>query len=150
VYKKCSETSKRAGAGTAVRLILRNVLVPALVFAAVLSTSGCKKEVEPAPAVTIECAIGPRPLRVGVATITLRLKDISGKPVVGAHIALEADMSHSGMSPVFGKAEEVSAGQYEGRLELEMSGDWVVLIHVTLADGQKFDRQESVPGVEAN
>jgi hypothetical protein len=87
---------------------------------------------------------------VGVATITLRLKDISGKPVVGAHIALEADMSHSGMSPVFGKAEEVSAGQYEGRLELEMSGDWVVLIHVTLADGQKFDRQESVPGVEAN
>jgi hypothetical protein len=59
-------------------------------------------------------------------------------------------MSHPGMAPVFGDAKEVAPGQYQGSLEFAMPGDWVVLIHVTLRDGRKLERQVSVPGVSTN
>ena len=149
------ESGERHGTGLvvgpALRHMLRNAIVPALACAVIsLFVSGCKKQIESVPAVTIECEISPRPVHVGPATITLRLKDAKGNPVVGARVALEADMSHAGMSPVFGEAKEVATGQYQGAVGFSMGGDWVVLMHVTLADGQKFDRQYNVPGVEAN
>ncbi len=63
---------------------------------------------------------------------------------------LEADMSHPGMAPVFDDTREVATGQYAGRLDFAMPGDWVVLIHVTLPDGRELEREVSVPGVTAN
>ena len=71
------------------------------------------------------------------------------KPVPGARIELEGDMTHPGMAPVFGKAIEGAAGDYSGRLDLPMGGDWVILMHVTLADGRKVERQIDVKGVRA-
>jgi hypothetical protein len=59
-------------------------------------------------------------------------------------------MSHPGMAPVFGEVRQVAPGQYRGSLLFAMPGDWVVLIHVTLPDGRKLERQVSVPGVPAN
>jgi hypothetical protein len=101
-------------------------------------------------AVAIEYEIRPRPLRAGPAILTVRLRDSAGNPVAGARVSLEANMSHPGMAPVFGEAREGAPGQYQGRMEFAMAGDWVVLIHVTLPDGRKIDREESVPGVAAN
>ena len=54
---------------------------------------------EPSASVAIEHEISPQPARVGPATVTLKLADAAGKPITGAHIAIEADMSHAGMSP---------------------------------------------------
>jgi len=65
-------------------------------------------------------------------------------------VGFEADMSHPGMTPVFGEAQEVAPGQYQGSLEFAMAGDWVVLIHVTLPDGRTVEREVSVPGVTTN
>jgi len=65
-------------------------------------------------------------------------------------VGFEADMSHPGMTPVFGEAQEVAPGQYQGSLEFAMAGDWVVLIHVTLRDGRTVEREVSVPGVTTN
>ena len=31
-----------------------------------------------------------------------------------------------------------------------MGGDWVVLLHIRLADGRKIERQMDVKGVESN
>ncbi len=59
-------------------------------------------------------------------------------------------MSHAGMSPVFGRAKEGKPGGYNGRLELSMAGDWIILLHVTLADGRKLERQIEVKGVRTN
>ena len=59
-------------------------------------------------------------------------------------------MSHPGMAPVFADAKEIDAGRYQGALQLNMAGDWVVLAHVILADGQKLERQINVNGVQAN
>jgi hypothetical protein len=65
-------------------------------------------------------------------------------------VGLEADMSHPGMAPVFCEAREVAPGRYQGSLEFGMSGDWVVLIHVTLPDGRTLERDVNVTGVTAN
>jgi YtkA-like len=78
------------------------------------------------------------------------LTDSSGKPVTGARIAIEADMSHAGMSPRFADVKETSAGRYEAHLEFQMAGDWVILLHVTLPGGKKLERQIDVRGVRPN
>lgn len=57
-------------------------------------------------------------------------------------------MAHPGMAPVFGDAHETAPGEYQGKVQLTMGGDWVVLAHITLADGTKLDRQIAVPGVQ--
>ena len=59
-------------------------------------------------------------------------------------------MSHPGMSPVFGEAKEVAPGQYQAQVTFAMAGDWVILLHVTLPDGKKLERQFEVRGVRPN
>jgi hypothetical protein len=78
------------------------------------------------------------------------MSDASAKPVTGARIELEGDMSHAGMSPVFGHAEERQPGDYRGRLEFSMAGDWTILLHIELANGRKLERQIEVKDVRAN
>jgi hypothetical protein len=86
--------------------------------------------------------------------VNLKLSDATGKPLTGAHIAIEADMSHPGMSPLFAEAKETELGHYQAHLEFQMAGDWVILLHVTLPDGKKLERQIDVrgvrPGVQPN
>jgi len=45
------------------------------------------------------------------------------------------------MSPVFVDTIEVAPGEYRANMELSMAGDWVVLVHLTLPDGSKLERQ---------
>ena len=119
-----------------------------VVLAAVLLGAGCHRQVAPSPDIVFTHEIKPQPPRVGPASITLSLKDTAAKPVAGAHITLEGDMSHPGMAPVFGVANEISPGRYQGRLEFGMGGDWVVLVHATLQNGQHLERKIDVKGVE--
>ena len=72
------------------------------------------------------------------------LEDGTALPVKGAHVRIEADMSHPGMSPVFAEGSEVEPGHYQSQLTLGMAGDWVILIRGTLADGTKVERQFAV------
>jgi hypothetical protein len=124
----------------------------ALMFAclAAADIAGCSKSSGSSPAVTVEHEISPQPARVGPVTLTLKLTDAATRRITGARIRLEADMSHPGMSPVFGEAKEVEPGRYQGRIDFTMAGDWVMLLHITLADGQKLERQLDVKGVRAN
>ena len=94
--------------------------------------------------------ISPKPVRVGEATLAIHLADASAKPVTHARIAVEGDMSHPGMSPIFAAATETSPGMYTAQLDFNMPGDWVVLSHIVLADGRKLERQINVSGVESN
>jgi hypothetical protein len=54
------------------------------------------------------------------------------------------------MAPVFGDANEIEPGEYQGRLNLAMAGDWVILLHITTPGGQKVERQIDVNGVRPN
>ena len=120
------------------------------ICAATLLIAGCSRPVEPRPFLAIEHEFSPEPARVGPATVTLKLADATGKPITGAHIAIEADMSHAGMSPLFAEAKEAGPGRYEAHLEFQMAGDWVILLHVTLPDGTRVERQIDVRGVRLN
>jgi hypothetical protein len=120
---------------------------PGFACAVVLFMAGCSRPVEPTAFVAIEHQISPDPARVGPPIVTLKLADATGRPVTGAHIAIETDMSHAGMSPGFAVAKEVEAGSYKAPVEFQMAGDWVILLHVTLPDGKKLERQIDVRGV---
>jgi hypothetical protein len=122
-----------------------------VVCAATLLQANCSRPVASPAFVAIEDEISPEPTRVGSATIILKLSDAKGRPVPGAHIAIETDMSHAGMSPGFAEAkEEEEAGHYKAPLEFQMAGDWVILLHVTLPGGNKLERQIDVKGVRPN
>jgi hypothetical protein len=99
---------------------------------------------------SIQQQLSPQPARVGPATLDIKLSDASARPVKGAKITVEADMTHPGMSPVFAEATEQSPGSYLATLNLNMGGDWVVLTHIRLPDGKKAERQMDVRGVRSN
>jgi hypothetical protein len=120
-----------------------------LAFFANLFQIGCQERGEGLPEIVFEHKITPDPPRTGLATITLKLADPAGKPINGARISLEGNMSHAGMRPVFSEAREVESGSYEAPLEFTMRGDWIILIHLTLPDGRKLQRQISVKGVQS-
>jgi hypothetical protein len=123
----------------------RALLAPAVL----LFLAGCHRTVDQASGVTIETNILPQPVRAGPVSVSMKVSDIHKRPVTGARIELEGDMSHAGMAPVFGAAKETEPGYYRGALDFTMAGDWVILLHVTLADGRKLERQVAVKGVGA-
>ncbi len=94
--------------------------------------------------------VTPNPVRVGPATVTIQITDAARKPVGHATIEVEADMSHPGMAPVFGEAEETTPGNYLAHIGFNMGGDWVVLLHIKLPNGRKIERQVDVRGVHSN
>lgn len=109
---------------------------------------GCAKSVWQHSIVVSDEQITPQPPHTGPITVNFKLADAS-KPLIGAHITLEGDMTHAGMAPVFGDAHERSPGQYQGQVTVSMGGDWVVLMHITLPDGKKVEEQMNVPGVQS-
>jgi hypothetical protein len=121
-----------------------------LVCAVTLLIASCSRSVESSAFVTIQHEISPEPARVGPAMVTFKLADGTAKPITGAHVAIEADMSHPGMRPRFADAREIEPGRYHAHLEFPMAGDWVILLHVTLPDGKKLERQIDVTGVRPN
>ena len=110
-----------------------------LIFVFVLSFA-CQKTTKP-PDILLRYEIAPQPPRVGTNTIDLQLADEHGVAVGGARVDLEGNMSHAGMAPVISEAKEIETGKYRGTVQLTMAGDWIVLVHVTLPDGQKLQRQ---------
>ncbi len=113
-----------------------------------LFLAGCRPRPEARDGVSVEHEINPQPPRVGTARVALRVRDAAGRPLSGARVTLEGNMSHAGMRPVFGEARESGPGRYESALEFTMGGDWVVLVRLTLPDGRKIERQFDVKGVQ--
>jgi hypothetical protein len=125
----------------------------ALVFALILLslfTAGCQDKTDPGKAVLVQHQIQPSPVHVGHSTVHVTLTDPAGAPISGAHVNMEADMSHPGMAPVFFSAQESTSGSFTGQVDLAMPGDWTILLHITLANGAKVEKQFDVPGVLGN
>jgi len=87
---------------------------------------------------------------VGSNTIACKLMGEEQRPLTGARISLQGDMSHPGMGPVFGEAKETSPGTYTGMLDLNMRGDWVVTAHIVLSDGKTLDQEMKIENLHAN
>jgi hypothetical protein len=114
-----------------------------------MSATSCHRQANAAHDITVRETISPQPVRVGRATVSLQLTDAHRGPVSHAQIAVEGDMAHPGMAPVFSDAREMAPGNYESSLNFNMGGDWVVLLHITLADGRKIEKQIDVKGVQS-
>jgi hypothetical protein len=127
----------------------RVLVVCALLAFSSYILSGCSRESETFRLVALRCVV-ERPERVGQNTVTCKLSGEAQKPVSGARISLEGNMSHAGMSPTFGEAKEKSPGTYTGAIDLNMRGDWVVTVHVVMADNAKLDQEINVHKLEAN
>ena len=56
-------------------------------------------------------------------------------------------MSHAGMTPVFADAKETEPGRYSSTIEVSMAGDWHFVVHMTLPDGRKLERQFEIKEV---
>ena len=94
--------------------------------------------------------IQPEPVRVGEAAVTIEIADAAALPVSRATVQVEADMAHPGMAPVFGDAEEIHPGKYRARIDFNMGGDWLLLVHIKLSDGRRIERQMDVRGVQSH
>lgn len=106
---------------------------------------------EPTPDFIVQHDVSPSPPRVGPITVSLKLTDfLTSKPVSGARVRLEGNMTHAGMTPVFAEAKEFEPGRYRATLEFTMGGDWVVTVHAALPDGRKLERRFDVKGVRAD
>jgi hypothetical protein len=125
-------------------LFKRNSLIA--LCACLLFAQACRYKTDSLRDVTLEHDVSPQPPRVGQVTITLKIA-ASGAPLTKARITLEGNMSHPGMAPVFVEATEIDAGRYRATMDLSMAGDWFVLVHATLADGRKLERQFEIKGV---
>lgn len=116
----------------------------------VLFWIGCSRAPRSLSAVTVAFEFAPHPACVGTVTVDFTLADAASKPLTGAHLTAEADMTHAGMSPVFGSVQENLPGRYESTLNLGMAGDWVILLHGTLPSGEKVERQFDLRNVRPN
>jgi hypothetical protein len=74
----------------------------------------------------------PGEVRIGLAH--------EGVPLSGAHVAVEGNMTHAGMQPVFVTATEAAPGDYLARLEWTMSGEWFLTARATLPGGEVVER----------
>ena len=109
--------------------------------------SGCHRVKESQPDVLITHEFAPEPPTVGPFKLTIRVTDSNHQPISGAHITVEANMSHAGMAPVDAFAGEVERGVYRVPMDLTMSGDWVLLADIILPDGRRVQHQIDVKGV---
>jgi hypothetical protein len=142
--------STRVWRAAHIRLSFLTLPCVAVFFVTGCFVTGCFRPTDSWAAVTVEHAVSPEPPQVGPATVWLKLADPAAKPISGARITVEADMSHAGMAPVFEEASETEPGQYQAHLKFGMAGDWFILLHIRLPGGQKLERQFSVGRVRPN
>lgn len=92
-------------------------------------------------------SISPQPYITGPAEISIDLLDVHGKPITGAKVTVEGNMSHAGMVPVLAETTEVSDGRYlSENFRFTMGGDWFVTVMVDSGES-RFERVFDVKGV---
>ena len=107
--------------------------------------SGCGRAQQANPTsnddFTVALTTDPAPPVMGDGAVMVTLHDAAGHPVDNAQLALEANMSHAGMTPVNAAGARGEDGVYRVPLMWTMAGDWVVDVRFTLPDGQKITRR---------
>jgi YtkA-like len=114
------------------------------IFALLLLVSGCARSTRTPGSIAVDAKFVPRIARSGQGIVAVNLSDSAARPVTGAHITAEGNMSHPGMAPVFADCKEREPGRYQADLDLGMRGSWVILLEITLANGEKIERRMGV------
>lgn len=115
-----------------------NRLAVLLVFA--LTLAGCRQSAQTSTA-DISIALRAESLAVGETTLHITLTDASGQPVSAQKIEVRGDMTHAGMQPVLAASSTGENGVYDLPFEWTMSGDWIVTVKATMADGTVAEKR---------
>jgi YtkA-like len=124
------------------------MLASSLCLLAQFPLGGCSRPGQQSSDINFQYESQPNPPHVGSNIFVVKLVGKDGAALSGAHVSLEGDMSHPGMSPASGELTEVGAGTYRGGLNLGMRGDWVMEFHIVLADGRKVEREADFKNVK--
>ena len=124
------------------------VCLPGLVLLGVvllLLLAGCGRAHRADPSTqdsfAVALATDPAPPVAADGIVMVTLRDAAGQPVNNAQLAIEANMSHAGMTPVVADGTSGKDGVYRVPLTWTMAGDWYVDVRFTLPDGQKIARR---------
>lgn len=121
-----------------------------VVFLCSAGIAGCvRARADAASDVRLAWTLLPSPPSAGPATLQLVLTDHLGRPVEGARLRVEGNMSHPGMAPVFAGLDDGAAGHYRARLTLTMGGDWVFTVTGTVPGGRALERRIDVNNVQS-
>ena len=118
----------------------------AVIIALVLGLSAACRQPD-ASDVDVRWTLRPERPTVGPVTLTVTL----GEPhaaASGTEVRVVGHMAHPGMAPVVATTTRRGHGVYDASLNLNMAGDWVLLVTVQLADGRRVERRVDIPGVQ--
>jgi hypothetical protein len=107
-------------------------------LALVLGLGSCRGDSSPSLPVRIQVTTAPTPAIVGPNLLVLQVRDLEDQPLAGVRIRVEGTMTHAGMVPVFADAEETAPGTHRvPAFPFTMGGDWILLLHLTLPEGNE-------------
>jgi hypothetical protein len=125
---------------------LARVLIAVLLIAGL--AIGCARDAR-RPDIDATWSVSSTPSATTESVARLTLVDAQRRPVTGAHLQLEAQMSHPGMPPLVAPFVEQGDGTYEAAVRFSMAGDWVLVASGQLSDGRRFSTAFGVAGVSA-
>jgi hypothetical protein len=115
-----------------------------LLAVSILLLGGCARESRRSSSADIQIGLSavPFPPVVGETRLVVHVTDKAGRPINDASLAIKADMTHAGMTPVLAeKAGEGENGYYNVPSTWSMAGDWVVTVEAALADGSRAQQR---------
>lgn len=121
-----------------------------ILFTILTVIAGCSSNEDDTREINLEWHISPNPPAIGTVQFEVILSDTLARPITGAMMDIEANMSHPGMSPIMAKLEEEDPGVYSADIEFSMGGDWFILVNARLPDERIINRQINIPGVQSN
>ena len=123
-----------------------------LIAMTIFYTAGCSSSAPEAklPPLQVDVTFDSTPPVIGDNEIHIALRNADGTPVDPTEVRVEGNMNHAGMKPSFAETARVSTGQFTGKLDFTMGGDWFLLIDVIMPDGSMSQYRVDVPGVRSH
>jgi hypothetical protein len=113
----------------------------------IILTPACSRQSsldDQAGEIAVDISFDPNPPVVGAGVIFLQVQDERSQPIEDLNIDVKGDMTHAGMTPVFGDSVHEGDGLYIVPFEWTMAGDWIIQVNAELPDGILLDRSFDV------
>ncbi|MGD2162217.1 MAG: FixH family protein [Anaerolineales bacterium] len=118
-----------------------------IILSLILLTPACTRQSaqgDQASNLTVDLSFEPETPVMGEGIILLKIWDEQTQPIEDLSIEVKGDMTHAGMTPVFGTSSYQGDGIYRVPFKWTMAGDWILQVTAELPDGRILDRSFDV------